>query len=102
MSYFFKPTLDLDGISKKLRDAARSHACEITAELQKATHEKIRGHYHDSLEAKSAQERYWMEVTNAHQRALIAEVSEEIELFAVELIMRKAAEWGQAAKAGED
>ena len=90
--------LDFDELRRALWSAAYLRARDITAELEKATHGKITEIYACDIESESAREKYWAEVTKAYQRAIMKEVSEEIERFAAELIICKAAEWEQAAK----
>lgn len=99
MTKIFKSSLDFEALETKLSNAAWAYAQKIIFEHREAIHEKVRNHhyYHEPDIAN-----YWNKMREAYQCALLEEVSEEIEQFAVELMKRKAAEWGQAAKAGED
>ena len=92
----------LESLEKRLEEAALGNAKNIVEQLKKSTYANSAGHYPIHLyPQKTVQEQFWREVVEAHQRALIAEVCNEIKQYGIELMKRKAAEWEQAAKGSE-
>lgn len=97
MTKIFKSILDFEALETKLSNEAWSYAKKIICKHREAIHEKVRSNYYEPVSAN-----YWNKMMEAYKCALLKEVSEEIEQLAVELMKRKAAEWEQAAKDGED
>ena len=100
MTKIFKA--NIESLEKRLEEAAHVNAHNIVEQLKKSTYANSAGHYSISLyPQKTVQEQFWREVVEAHRKALLAEVSSEIERYGIELMKRKAAEWEQAAKGNE-
>ena len=88
--------MGLESLEKRLENAALVNAHNIVEQLKKSTYANSAGHYPSPQ--KTVQEQFWREVVEAHRDALLAEVSNEVERYGIELMKRKAAEWEQAAK----